>query len=164
MSGFADWLGATGLATFLAENPLAFPVLEILHVLAISLVLGAVFIFDLRLLNWGWRAFPAGQLLDTLRPFALTGFVLAVGSGFFLFASQPVSYLASSIFQLKLLLLLAAGANFLLFHAALGRSAPGWDTAGGAIPVPARLSALASLAIWTAILLAGRFVGFFLQV
>lgn len=164
MIALAEWLGATSLATFLAESPLAFPVFEVLHVLAISLVLGAVFIFDLRLLGWAWRNFPAARLLETLRPIAVVGFVLAVGSGFFMFASQPVTYLNSTVFQVKLLLLLAAGANFLLFHTALARSAVRWDGAGGAVPLPARLSALVSLAMWAAILLAGRFVGFFLQI
>lgn len=162
MIALANWLAGTGLSQFLAGNALAFPVLEIAHVLAISLVLGTIFIFDLRLIGWSWRAWPAARLLETLRPFAVAGFAGAVLSGVLLFASQPVSYANNLPFRIKLVLLGLAGVNLVLFHAGLGRSAARWDAAA-AVPLPARASALLSLLLWLAILLAGRFIGFFLQ-
>jgi len=161
MIDLANWLAATGLSQFLAGNALAFPVLELIHVLAISLVLGTIFIFDLRLIGWSWRTWPAANLLETLRPFAVAGFIGAVFSGALLFASQPVSYVNNLPFRIKLVLLGLAGINLVLFHGGLARSAERWDAAV-AIPLPARASALVSLLLWIAILLAGRFIGFFL--
>ncbi|MDB5712955.1 MAG: hypothetical protein JWO15_352 [Sphingomonadales bacterium] len=162
MIEFANWLTATSLSRFLAGNALAFPLLEIAHVLAISLVLGTVFIFDLRLIGWSWRDWAAASLLNSLRPFALFGFLGAVLSGFLMFASQPVSYTNNVPFQIKLVLLGLAGLNLIVFHSGLGRSVEDWD-AQNAVPLSARISALFSLLLWISILLAGRFVGFFLQ-
>jgi len=55
MTGLLAWLAQTAPAQWLAHNPLAFPLLETVHVLAISLVLGTATIFDIRLLGLGWQ-------------------------------------------------------------------------------------------------------------
>ncbi len=161
MTGTIAWLAATSLSQGLARNALAFPVLETLHVLAMSLVLGTVIIFDARLLALGWRDWPAGHLLTTLRKLALSGFVLAALSGVALFLSQPETYAHNLPFLVKLGLLGAAGVNLVLFETVYGRAVAGWHI-GAAIPLGARVLAVVSLALWAGILVAGRFIGFFL--
>lgn len=161
MTPLANWLADTSLSRFLAGNAVAFPIIEIAHVLAISLVLGTVFIFDLRLVGWAWREWPAMRLLATLRPFTLIGFAGAAVTGALMFAAQPVSYAGNLPFQVKIVLLGLAGLNVLLFHGVLARSLE--RSRSQTIPAPARLSAFVSLLLWIAILFAGRFIGFFLQ-
>ena len=158
MNGLIDRLQASALTTFLSENAYAFPVLEIVHVLSISLVLGTIFAFDLRLAGLGWKAWDARTLLDALVPVTLGGFAAAAISGAFLFASQPQAYVAAWPFRLKAVLLALAGANALAFHLVAGRRLP----AGPGAPLPgvARFSGLASLLLWSAILVCGRLIGF----
>ncbi len=170
MNDLIAWLAATGLSRFIAGHALAFPLLEVLHVLAIALVLGTVFIFDLRLLGWGWRPFPAAGLLASLRPLALLGFAGAVFSGLLLFVSQPATYLANTAFQVKLVLLVLAGVNALWFIRRVEPAVARWEATAAAhnaaaprLPWWPRLSAAASLLGWTVVLVAGRFVGFTLQ-
>lgn len=162
MSGIIAWLAQTPLSQGLAQNALAFPVLEVVHVLAISLVLGLVTIFDIRLLGLGWRDWPANALLVSLRKVTLIGFALAALSGGALFLSQPQTYAQNAPFLIKLSLLAAAGVNLLAFEGLYGRKATAW-TQGAIVPRGARLSALLSLTLWGGVLVSGRLIGFFLM-
>lgn len=161
MTDIIAWLARTPLSQTLAANAVAFPLLETIHVLAISLVLGLVTIFDIRLLGLGWQGWPTGPLLIALRRWTLAGFALAAFSGIAMALSQPMTYAHNLPFLVKLALLGAAGANLILFDRIYGRAAPLWG-AEIAIPVGARVQAVVSLALWMSVLVAGRFIGFFL--
>ena len=49
-----SWLEGTALATFIAGSWWAFPTIESLHVVAITLVVGSIAVADLRLLGLAW--------------------------------------------------------------------------------------------------------------
>lgn len=158
MSALIDRLQASPLTTFLSENAYAFPLLEIAHVLSFSLVLGTIFVIDLRLTGLGWRRWGARALLDDLVPVTIWAFGFTALSGVFLFASQPQAYVAAWPFRLKLVLLALAGANALGFHLLGADKVPA--EAGARLPIVARVSGGASLLLWTLILATGRFIGF----
>jgi len=70
-----------------------------------------------------------------------------------------VDFAANPAFRVKLLLLLAAGLNALLFHAGVFRSVSAWDQH---VPTPraAKFSALLSLAIWVGVISCGRLIAY----
>lgn len=163
MSLFLDTLQDSALSHFLSSNPVAFPTLEVLHVLAISLVLGTVFLFDVRLVGAGWKDWPARRLQAQLLPLTLGGFGAAAITGGLLFLSQPAIYAVTTPFLIKLGLLGAAGLNAGVFHWWLARLLPDGAGQGGlALPLPlaVRLSAGLSLVLWSGVLIAGRIIGF----
>ena len=95
-----------------------------------------------------------------LVPAAKGGLVLAIASGLLLFAAHPARYAVLGVFQLKMLLVMVGAVNALL----LDRSVA-WDglmrEAGEDQPAGrVRRAAGLSLAIWCAVLLAGRMIGF----
>jgi len=161
ITDWAEWLGNSALSNYIQEDPTAFPILEVLHVVAIALVVGSIFIVDLRLLNLCSKTYRVSRLLKAVLPMTGIAFTFAVITGFLMFASQPVRYLHTTPFLLKMGLLVLAGANMLLFHAWTHRGITKWDD-GDAIPRAARVAGLVSLILWVAILFAGRFVGFLL--
>lgn len=126
------------------------------HILGIGLILGAALPMDLRILG----AFPRVPMAVTV-PFlsrvAATGVALAVATGGLLFSVNPVAYLDNPAFRAKLVLILGA----LLVIAAQHRN-PAFRAAldGGKVAPSVRVAAGLSLALWLAILLAGRWVGF----
>jgi hypothetical protein len=76
-------------------------------------------------------------------------------TGALLFFSQPLKCYNSLFFRIKMTLLLLAGVNALVFHLTMYRSMADWDQ----MPVPslrARLAGWLSLALWVAIITAGR--------
>ena len=56
MENFADWLQSTSIAMSIGEN--WFPQVESLHVIALSVVAGTIFIVDFRLLGLASLAVP----------------------------------------------------------------------------------------------------------
>jgi hypothetical protein len=62
-------------------------------------------------------------------------------------------------FQLKLLLILAAGINAVVFHAAPFKSVTQWNR-GSQSPLKVRIIAVLSLVLWTAIIACGRFIAY----
>jgi hypothetical protein len=70
-----------------------------------------------------------------------------------------VDFAGNPAFRVKLLLLLGAGLNALLFHAGVFRTVAAWDQH---VPTPraAKTSALLSLAIWIGVIACGRLIAY----
>jgi hypothetical protein len=152
-------LYATGLAAQIRENEFAFPCIESVHVLAITLVVGSIAVLDLRLLGWASRDRLVSRLSAEVLPVTWSAFGVAVLSGSLLFASNAPKYLENPFFRGKLVLLALAGLNMLLFQLVVGRDLATWD--GAAVPPrAARIAAALSLTLWTLVVAAGRWIGF----
>jgi len=149
----------TDLAATLRENALAFPWIECLHVLAITLVVGSISVVDLRLLGLAWRDRSVRRVLRDVLPVTWTAFGLAAVSGFLMFASNAPHYARNTFLQLKLALILVAGVNMALFHLWARRSLPEWESAP-ATPLRAKVAGAVSLVSWIGIVAAARWIGF----
>jgi len=154
-----DGLYATSLAAEIRENEFAFPAIETVHVLAITLVVGSIAVLDLRLLGWASRDRPVSRLSADVLPVTWTAFGFAVLSGFLLFASNAPKYLENPYFRAKLALLALAGLNMLVYQFLVSRDLAAWD-AVGATPRAPRVAAGLSLLFWTGVVACGRWVGF----
>lgn len=139
-------LATSGLGRAMRSSLWLYPLANVVHVLGVAILFGTVLVADLRLLGLG-RALPADALLQFLLPLAWTGFALAAVSGPPMFAADPLEIAANPFFRAKLLLLLAAGLNALMFVVV---RRPAWR----------RTSAAGSLALWLAVLTCGRAIGY----
>src|SRR5262245_12951667 len=112
MEGVADWLAATPLAQAMRDSPWLYPIVESVHIIGFSILVGAVAMFDLRVLGWG-RALPVSALGRHLLPWSLASLVLIVPAGLLMFSTQPRDFLGNPVFLLKLSLIALAGINAL---------------------------------------------------
>jgi hypothetical protein len=159
IQAFCQWLYDTPWADAIRANELLFPWFESLHVLAITLVLGSIAIVDLRLLGVASRNRPVTRLIREVLPVTWSAFAVAVLTGGTLFASNAVNYSHNFPFQMKMLLMLLAGLNMLVFHFVTYRSVADWDEAGRT-PFAARFAGGFSITVWLAIVAFGRWIGF----
>jgi hypothetical protein len=148
----------TGLAAWVRENDYSFPLLECVHVASVMLVFGSICMMDLRLLGLAHRSVRATTLSHGVLPWTWLAFAVAVVSGCILMSGQARGYVVNPQFQLKMALLAAAGLNMAVFHFAVWRGVAAWDGASTP-PFPARLAGGLSLALWTGVIVAGRWVG-----
>lgn len=155
-----QWLVNSSVGTAIRESPLLFPIIETVHVLGISLLVGTAVIVDLRLLGFVLRGEKFSDVVSQIEPLAWCGFAIMFVSGFFLFWSEAEKSYGNPAFRIKLLLLLLAGLNPLIFHSTIYRSIAIWDHAPVA-PRPARATAILSLALWGGIIVAGRAIAYF---
>lgn len=159
MNDLLEAIGESAVGTFMATNPVAFPIVETIHVIAITAVLGLILIVDLRLIGIASQRYSISGLSRTLLPSTWIAFVIAVISGSLLFSSNPVTYAGNFAFQSKIALIAAAGLNMLLFHLVTMRSIAQWDTAPR-VPMAARGAGIVSIAAWIFVVGFGRWVGF----
>lgn len=132
------------------------PSLQAVHIVCVALILTSSLFIGLRLagvagsdrpLRWfadrflGWIWAPLGVLLVT---------------GALLITAEPRRSLPNSVFQTKMLLLVAAVVVMAIFARAVRNNSEKW----GDSPVPAKLLGLAMMALWAAIAVSGRLIAY----
>lgn len=154
-----QWLENTSAGTGIRESIWLYPILQTIHAVSIIFVVGTISMVDLRLLGLRlWRE-PVTDVLGYLLPWTLRGVVIMALSGGLLAWSHAVQYYNSPLFRTKMLLLLLAGTNALVFHVTIYRSVGRWDQAA-VPPGRARLAGLLSLMLWIAVVATGRAIGY----
>jgi hypothetical protein len=146
------------LASAVRESSWLFPTLETVHVVALAIVVGSIMLVDTRLLGLGFRKGAFTAIAREMLPWTWTGFVIASLAGSLMFASKAVTYAGNGPFRSKMLLLLLAGFNMMLFHWLGMRNVQQWDTRRP--PVTARLAGALSVLLWLGVLTTGRWIGF----
>jgi len=156
--GFFQALQDSPLAHFINTAGATYPIVESLHVIAIALVFGSIFVVDLRLLGLASTVRPfTGVARDLLRC-TWCGFALAVVTGVLLFLPNASNLYSNAPFLTKMALLGAAGLNMLVFELITVRRVSIWDSLHP--PVEAKLAGLLSILLWTGVIVAGRLIGF----
>jgi hypothetical protein len=142
----------------LREVQWAWPIFESLHFLGMSLLIGTIGLFDLRLLGFA-RGIPFAAL-HRLIPLGLAGFALNAVTGFCFLSAAPDQYLFNDAFRWKVVCMIAAGVNVLAFYGGVFRELP---TLGPGAPPPlaARVAGGISLCAWIGVMSAGRLLTFF---
>lgn len=146
------------VAEFVRESVWAYPALETVHIVGLALVFGSILAYDLRLLG-GHRDLSLSRLGDKLLPWVWFGFALNIVSGALLFASDAVEFAANTSFRAKMALLVLAALNAVWFQMRIAPAIPAWDRE--AMPPPnARVAAALSIALWLAVITAGRLMAY----
>jgi hypothetical protein len=148
------------IGTALRESDNAFPIIESVHVLATTLLVGTIAILDLRMLGLILRTVPVRQLARSVFPYTWSGFVIMFISGFLLFWAEAAKNYSNPAFRIKLVLLLLVGLNPLIFHTTIYRRVHQWE-ALHLSPWRARAAAIASLTLWAGIIISGRAIAYF---
>ena len=144
--------------TQIRESVWMFPTIETVHVFALVLVVGSIMTVDLRLLGLANKERPFSQVAAEMLPWTWTAFGVAATAGLLMFSSKALTYYGNIPFRLKMACLLLAGMNMALFHWLGVRRLAKWDHQQP--PWSAKLAGGASLLLWTAIVAAGRWIGF----
>jgi hypothetical protein len=158
MLEFMAWLEHQPFAVSIAESTWQFPLLETVHVLALTAVVGSVALMDLRLLGAGSRDRAVSELLSSTLPWTWTAFAMTFTAGSLLFSSKATTYYANVPFRIKLTCLGLAAINMSVFHMFTARHMTDWDR--GATPFAARVAGAVSLTLWVVIVATGRWIGF----
>ncbi len=159
MRNIQDWLYHALLATSLVKPMMTskwgWPMAETVHFLGLSLLIGAIGTFDLRLLGIGKRIPVAA--LHKLVPWGVSGYILTFITGMLFLATEPDQYLYNPAFHWKIIFMLTAGVNVAIFYLRVFRRAKLAEE----VPLSAKLIAALSLFLWTGVIVFGRMLTFF---
>ena len=159
MLEFCQWLDQTAVGSTIRQSLWLFPAIETVHLLGMAALVGTITVLDLRLLGWTMPQRRVSEVVARLLPWTWLGFGVQVVTGALLFSSEAVKIYGNPAFRLKMLFLLLAGIQALIFQTVVSRKLPAWDDRP-APPVMARITGMISMLLWIAIVTAGRFIGF----
>jgi hypothetical protein len=154
-----QWLQALPLAVFIHQTKWVFTSIEVIHVVAIAVVIGTISTVDLRLLGIASTKRPFTELARQVLPITWGAFALAAAAGSLLFISYATEYFVSTTFQVKMLIMVLAGINMLIFELITVRGVEDWNLKATP-PLPAKLAGGISLSCWILIFILGRWTGF----
>jgi len=148
-------------AALRGENPgteWLFPIVETLHVMALTIVFGSIAMVDLRLLGLASRDSRVSRLSDEVLPWTWIAWCTAAVFGTLMFMAKATTYAGNLQFRLKFVCMALAAVNMLIFQFGAYRQVARWDT--GTTPVSAKVAGAASLSLWIGVVFFGRWVGF----
>ena len=153
---FFEWCDGLALSQAYRDSTYLFPVTQALHILAVTVFIGAIVIGDLRLLGWG----PVGQsrasIARSAQRILLWAGLAVLLTGIPQFTTNALTYHRSPLFVFKMYLLAAA----LVFTATLRRRVAVADE-GRLPPWVPRVVAAVSLALWMGVTISGRLITYY---
>jgi len=152
---FFHGLQNTSWAVALKQSDFLFPLIEGTHILTLSLSVGMVLMFDLRLLGVAFRKEPVALVMKEVMKWALPGFALMFITGLLLFCCQAEKAFTNTPFRLKFLFMFLAGLNALWYQVKYYPRAEEWDRSTR-IPAGVRVTAIVSIVLWAGVVTFGR--------
>jgi len=156
---FFHYLQSTEFATGLRQSDYAFPLIEGSHIMALSLSVGLILLFDLRLLRLAFPGEPVSRVMHQVMKIALPGFTVMFITGLALFFAQPEKAARNRYFQAKMLTLVLLGINALVYQLKFYPKMAEWDSASS-VPAGARVIAGISLVFWVLVIAFGRIMAY----
>ncbi len=149
-----QWLGATPVGVFMQQSTYAFAVVEMFHLLSLSVLGGAILIVNLRVLGVGLRSLSAASLAREFKPYLIGSLTVAVVSGILLLSEEPMKCYYHPAFLLKMLFLALAVLFYFVIQERMFRRSQ-----SRAISLVAKSTGVLSLLLWLSVGLAGRAIG-----
>lgn len=159
IDAFLKSIEATNFATTIRDSIWMFPIVESIHVISFTLVVGTIAIIDLRLLGLASRQRSFQRMTSDLMKWIWAAFILTVVTGLTMFTTNARVYYHNPFFRAKMILLVFAGLNMAVFELTAGRTIRDWDN-GAPTPRVGKTAAVLSLVLWISIIFMGRIIGF----
>jgi hypothetical protein len=155
MEGVLTWMESSRLARIILENAWVFPSLEILHFLGLILLIGSLYVIDLRFIGVAPRI-PYKAVLPFI-PISILGFGINLVTGTMFLFTDPDHYYTNLAFRLKMAAVVLAGLNALWFKIAADEVLTADDSAAVPRPMVKWIAGL-SMLLWTSVIVFGRLI------
>lgn len=157
MQGFeavAGWLDQSALHAWIQNTAWAVPTIQTAHILAIGILFSGAVILALRLFGGIGGSWPPARWSERLDRWSWGSLVLLLATGLLMIAGEPARSLLNPVFQVKMALLPVGIALSLGLAAWLRRGAAGGRE---------KALAVATVAVWIAMISAGRWIAYYAE-
>jgi hypothetical protein len=160
LNDFAEWLATTAPSMFIRSHQVwTIPTIQSIHILAIGVVIGSVFLMSLRIFGLAGMDQTVREINRRFSPWLTWGLWVLAGSGLLLIIGEPVRELITFSFWAKMILLAAAIAIASSFVVTVKKHESAWDEQL-AKRTSVRVMAALTLLIWFAIIMLGRLIAY----
>lgn len=159
LRAFGDWLATTSLSETIQTVTWVIPAVQTVHIVCVAVVVAATFLVDLRILGAFARSQPLAALSHRFLTWIWWALLVLLVTGSLLIVGEPGRSLLNPMFGLKMLMLVIVAALTVVLQRPLVADAGFWDASGGR-QIAAKSIALLSLALWSCIVFAGRWIAY----
>jgi hypothetical protein len=156
---FCDWLSRTSLSVVFQSTNWFVPVVQTAHIIAIAVLLTAVYVVSFRLIGVTRGGQSLAVLIARSTPWVWTALCVLLATGILLTITEPARELLNWAFRLKMLMVIAL-AGMLLVVQIRARRRPEYWTESAARRLAARALGIAAVIIGAAIVTAGRWIAY----
>jgi len=148
------WISGSPLADWVVSSRYIWPTLESIHFVSLCVLFGSLLVIDLRLIGfYRERCAPMVNLLIRL---SLAAFAVNLATGVLFFFGNTFKYVNNTAFEIKLVLILVAGANALYYKLRLSHIVDSEEVSLSSVGVGAL-----SLLLWAGVIVCGRMITFY---
>jgi hypothetical protein len=149
-----------GYALYLLSNVPGFPpLIQTVHILGITAVMGSIVMIDLKVLGLALPSQSTGELVRRAMPWFWSALPILALSGLTLVLARPLRYAVNPVFGLKFTMLAPAVLLAAVFHLASVRDPSFWERSR-ARRASAKVMAGLSLLLWIGVVMAGRWIAY----
>jgi len=157
---FAEWLSTTFLSVFIQNhNSWAIPAIQSIHIVGIGVVLGSVFMIDLRILGLAGMDQTLRQTTSRFGPWLTGALGLLLATGLLMVIGEPVRELVTFSFWMKMFLVAVGTVIAAIFQITVRKHEDQWDEAF-ADRISVKLLAILTFLIWACIIILGRLIAY----
>jgi uncharacterized membrane protein len=155
----AHSIQSIGFLTAFSESVLAYPIVLSIHLACIALFGGMILATDLRLLGLTFKSLTITEMVTSLRPCKRVGGTIMIAMGLLLAASEAEKYAPNPFFWAKMIILGLIGLHAVIFRPIVYSKTEELDQSP-VIPTKAKVAAILSLSLWTAMFVMGRLIAY----
>jgi len=151
---FFQWMGSIPLSTYVLGHTWPAPIVQVIHLVAVAVFVGALIVVDMRLLGRGFTARPLADVARDAQPWLIGAFILLFITGLPSLTSTALKQYYSPFFWWKMEALLLG----VIFTFTVRRKIIQSDEArlGSVWP---KVVGIMSIAIWTSVTIGARLIG-----
>ncbi len=155
----AHSIQSIGFLSNFSESVLAYPIVMSTHLLCIAFFGGMILITNLRLLGLTYKSVTITDMIRSFRPWKRVGGVIMIGTGLLLATCEAEKYSPNPYFWTKMIIL-----GLILVHGQIFRPIVYTKTEeldqSPVVPTKAKIAAILSLVLWTAMFTMGRLIAY----
>jgi hypothetical protein len=155
----AHSIQSIGFLTAFSESQLPYPIVLSTHLTCIALFGGMILATNLRLLGLTFKSLTITEMVTSLRPWKRVGGTIMICTGLLLATCEAEKYSPNPFFWTKMVILGLIGVHALIFRPLVYTQTEELDRSP-AIPTIAKVAAILSLVLWTAMFTMGRLIAY----
>ena len=123
IASFCDWLGNTPISMVIQSVAWIIPMVQSVHIMAVTIVVGSVLMVDMKLLGVVGRGSPISAATRRYLPWIWAALVVLLLTGSILTMAEPRRELINNVFRLKMALIVLMCAVTGAFQLTVSRNA-----------------------------------------
>jgi hypothetical protein len=160
LTEFAEWLSRTGLSVLIqTHNSWAIPTIQSIHIAGIGIVLGSVFLMDLRILGLAGKDQTLRQTTDRFGPWLMWSLVVLLATGVMMVIAEPVRELITVSFWVKMFLVAVGTLIAATFLKTLRSHDQKWEETF-VTRLSIKLMSIVTFLVWVAVIVLGRLIAY----